>query len=293
VRLVPFFGDRDIRAIRVGDVQRFFDHCREIGRPGGQRSIEIVLEVLQLILAHAQSQDLIPSNPVDAWKAVRGRRKGTGLQPIDRTKVLSTEELGHLLWVARTDFPESYPPVLLLADTGCRIGEALALRWSDVDLVTGIVRIERSVDHAGRLGLTKTRRGRVVELSTRLREVLNAIKPDVSADEALVFPSQAGGPVLSGNFRSRVFRRLVRRAFGPGRSLTPHVLRHSCASLHLARGTNLKWAQEAGGWASAKMLLDVYGHFMPTETRGFADAITAPDGPGSAARHDRASATQP
>ena len=98
-------------------------------------------------------------------------RKGAGLQPIDRTKVLSTEELGHLLSVARVEFPEFYPLILLLADTGCRIGEALALRWSDVDLVTGIVRIERSVDHAGRLGLTKTRRGRVVELSTRLREV--------------------------------------------------------------------------------------------------------------------------
>ena len=32
------------------------------------------------------------------------------------------------------------------------------------------------------------------------------------------------------------------------------------------------------GWASAKMLLDVYGHFMPTESAGFADAITAPNG---------------
>ena len=151
-----------------------------------------------------------------------------------------------------------------------------------MDLVTGIVRIERSVDHAGRLGLTKTRRGRVVELSTRLREVLTSAKPDLCADEALVFPSKAGGLMLSGNFRSRVFRRLVRRAFGPGRSLTPHVLRHTWASLHLARGTNLKWVQEAGGWASAKMLLDVYGHFMPTETRGFADAITTPNGPQTA-----------
>ncbi len=172
VHLVPYFGDQDTRALRVGDVQRFFDHCLETGRPGGQRSIEIVLGVLRLIFAHAQSQDLIPSNPVDAWKTVRGRRKGAGLQPIDRTKVLSAEEVGELLSVARAEFPDFYPLILLLADTGCRIGEALALRWSDLDLVAGTVRIERSVDHAGRLGLTKTRRGRVVELSTRLREVL-------------------------------------------------------------------------------------------------------------------------
>ena len=47
----------------------------------------------------------------------------------------------------------------------------------------------------------------------------------------------------------------------------------------MARGTNLKWLQAQGGWASAKMLLDVYGHFMPAETYGFSDAIsTSPDG---------------
>ncbi len=51
------------------------------------------------------------------------------------------------------------------------------------------------------------------------------------------------------------------------------------ASLHLARGTNLLWVQQAGGWESAKMLLDVYGHYMPTESAGFADALTDLDGP--------------
>jgi hypothetical protein len=74
----------------------------------------------------------------------------------------------------------------------------------------------------------------------------------------------------------------VRKAFGPGRHVSPHTLRHTWASLHLARGSNLKWVQEAGGWASAKVVLDVYGHFMPAETRGFADRIAAPDGPSHA-----------
>ena len=62
-----------------------------------------------------------------------------------------------------------------------------------------------------------------------------------------------------------------------GRQFTPHGLRHTFASLHLARGTNLKCVQDMGGWASAKLLLDLYGHFLPTETTGFADALS--DGP--------------
>jgi hypothetical protein len=40
----------------------------------------------------------------------------------------------------------------------------------------------------------------------------------------------------------------------------------------------LKWIQEQGGWASAKVLLDTYGHFMPSESHGFADAIMGSNG---------------
>ena len=48
----------------------------------------------------------------------------------------------------------------------------------------------------------------------------------------------------------------------------------------MARSTPLKWIQEQGGWTTAKLLLDTYGHFMPSETQGFADALSAaPNGP--------------
>jgi len=51
----------------------------------------------------------------------------------------------------------------------------------------------------------------------------------------------------------------------------------------MARSTPLKWIQEQGGWTTAKLLLDTYGHFMPSETHGFADALSAaPNGPGTA-----------
>ena len=45
----------------------------------------------------------------------------------------------------------------------------------------------------------------------------------------------------------------------------------------MARGTPLKWIHAQGGWASAKMLLDVYGHFMPEESGGYANALAAPE----------------
>jgi len=79
--------------------------------------------------------------------------------------------------------------------------------------------------------------------------------------------------------RNEVFRRIVRRALGEGPRFSPHGLRHTWASLQIARGTPLQWTQEQGGWTTAKVLLDTCGHLMPTGSRRFADALAAiPDG---------------
>ena len=45
------------------------------------------------------------------------------------------------------------------------------------------------------------------------------------------------------------------------------------ASLHVARGSNLKWIQEQGGWTSAKTPLNCYEHFLLSESQGYVDAL--------------------
>src|SRR5262249_48303034 len=117
-------------------------------------------------------------------------------------------------------------------------------------------------------------RERPVELSKRLVSAIAALSPDAFGDDALVFPGEEGGFLDPHNFRARVFRKLVERELGKGRDFTPHGLRHTFASLHLARGSNLKWIQAMGGWASAKLLLDLYGHHLRTENAGYADVLS-------------------
>jgi len=108
--------------------------------------------------------------------------------------------------------------------------------------------------------------------------VLAGERPHIYGEDALVFPSEAGGLLDPHNFRERVFRRAVAKALGAGRRFTPHGLRHTFASLHMARGTNPKRIQARSGWASAKLLLDTCGHFLPTETTGYADALSGDPG---------------
>ncbi len=282
--LTPFYGQQDLRSLRVPDVQRFYDHCLETGKPPSERSVEMLLATLRRILAYAEAREEIGRNPVEVWKRSRGRRRRGEGEEMEAANVLSAAEIAAFLGAAREKAPDALPLILFLADTGARLGEALALRWADVDLSAGHARIRRSFSSGKRLNPTKTGQSRSVELSARLRADLAANRPDLFGAETLVFPSETGGLLDPHNFR-RAYRRAVEKAFGLGRRFTPHGLRHSFASLHMARGTPLKWIQAQGGWASAKVLLDVYGHHLPSESTGYADALSD-----SAGRHQTAPA---
>jgi len=277
LHLKPFFKDADIRGLNVEAIEDLWEylltkkHSRtKKDRHLSRRSLEIALGTLRLILADAVAKNIIPANAVDNWKAVQPKGRGSGrLKPVDRSKVLDSKEREDLLVAARREEPHYYPFILFMADTGVRISEALSVRWEGVDLELGIARVYRDKTGGQPTDL---------ELTDRLRGVLRDLRASqVRALDGSVFLSPRGGPILHESFRRRVFNPLVKRVFEGKRHLTPHSLRHSWASVHMARMTPLKWIQEQGGWASAKMLLDVYGHFMPTEMGGFANALVGPD----------------
>ena len=176
--------------------------------------------------------------------------------------------------------PSYFAFILFLGETGCRIGEAIELRWRDVDLDFGIARVYRVKTGGEPTDLEISDRLRDVlrdEFAGRLREAMRRGSPDEPVDETLVFRNARGGRIYSENFRRQVWNPVVLEAFGGHRHVTPHCLRHTWASLHLARGTPLPWIQEQGGWASSKVLLDTYVHYLRRETQGFANAISRSD----------------
>ncbi len=282
--LIPHFGDMPLDKITAREIQRFHDVSASHGL--SPRSIEKILGVLRRILDHARANDLLGENPVRRWSELRptvGRRRSSTAQRVSERDIFSARELHVFLKLVRHRRPEHHPLVVFMAHTGARFGEALALRWIDIDLDERTARIARSFSSGRSLGATKTGRTRLVELSAAVIDVLRPVRPDIFGEDTLVFPNELGRLQDPRNFRDRVFRPLVRRIVGVRKALTVHSLRHSFASLHIARGTPIKWIQAQGGWASAKMLLDVYGHFMPEESSGYADALSA--SPNGTRRH--------
>lgn len=148
---------------------------------------------------------------------------------------------------------------LVLGYCGLRMGEAIALRRKDVGNRTLTVRASvTSVTGQGQVeGDTKTHRSRDVPIPAF---VWDTVKTGLPSDpDALVFPSRRGGHLSIGEYRW-VFDSAA-SDIGLG-GLVPHELRHTCASLAISAGANVKAVQTLLGHASAVMTLDLYGHLL-------------------------------
>ena len=162
--------------------------------------------------------------------------------------------------------------------TGLRRGEALGLKWSDVDLDAGRLVVTRQLTRVGGALVTsdtKTARSRrAVDLSAPMVESLKAHKArqaaerlalgEAWADSGFVFTSSIGTPVDPRNCY-REFRGICEAA-GLGR-WHPHELRHSAASLMLAQGVKIQVVSELLGHSSIRMTADVYGHVLAPDRR--------------------------
>jgi integrase len=160
---------------------------------------------------------------------------------------------------------------LVMGYCGLRFGEAIALRAKDVQNHTTTVRA--SVTKVAGKGhvedTTKTHRTRWVpvpaffwgELSNRA----GSRKPD-----ALVFPGRDGGYLTSFEYR-QTFDPAAKGVGAEG--LVPHELRHTCASLAISAGANVKAVQTLLGHASAVMTLDLYGHLMSDDLTKVAESL--------------------
>ena len=145
---------------------------------------------------------------------------------------------------------------------GLRHGELRALRVEDVDLATGVIRVERGWDRdEGAIDLKSNAGRRKVPVVGALREYLL---------DHLARTGHRGADLIFGNTPEIPFaaNRLQRRAdeawdAGGLARITPHECRHSFAAMMIAAGVNAKALQSFMGHASITVTLDTYGHLMP------------------------------
>jgi integrase len=166
-------------------------------------------------------------------------------------EVFAPGELVKLLQTAQPDYPESYPFLLTLARTGMRLGEAVGLEWRDVDFGGRVLHVRRSV-RKGRVSLPKNNKSRRVDMSPQLAAFCRALQ-------------------VEGHWREHVWRAVLRRA--ELRYPKIHTLRHTVASLLLARRESLAYVSEQLGHSRPASTLKVYTHLVPREGHRAVDGL--------------------
>lgn len=271
--LLPALGNIPLAKLAPNQIHNFLSALaiggRKDGKPGGlsAQTRRHVHRVLSTSLARAVEMQLLPRNPCDAL-----RRR---LPKVERQElnVLSIEHSARLL--AAIQSRRVYWPVLVALATGARRGEILALRWRNVDLDAGIVRIERSMEQTKdglRLKTPKSGKSRAVVIPDYAIEELRRLRREQSEEllrlgvrlggETLLCAKADGEPMLPRSL-THEFAKVAGTVDGVPR-VKFHDLRHSHATQLLAAGVHPKVAQERLGHATIGITMDLYSHASET-----------------------------
>ncbi len=179
----------------------------------------------------------------------------------------------------------TYPVWAFLMGAGLRIGELVALRWRNVDLVDGTVAVVefstylgnevvassgKSRDAIRRIDIDKALAG--VLRTQRAQQARERLATDSYEGSDHVFTRPAGGPYHP-QYLSRLLGRFSEELGLP--RLTAHGLRHTCATLMLANGVPPKVAAERLGHSDPSLFMNLYSHVTPSMQREAAEKIGA------------------
>lgn len=267
LELVGFFGEQrcsDIDARRLDEYKRHMRRrTKKNGQPLSHETINKTLVRLGGILQRAKRYGYVSENVA--------RDEGVRLKTTkpERSYLNSADQITALLDAAKEldgrsmnkTRPYRHAMLATLVFAGLRLGEALALRWRDVDLAGGWLRVKQDGD-----GKTEAAT-REVKIRPVLREVLADRKAAMGASpHELVFPTRSGEQHSQSNIRSRVTaparERANERLDTPLPKLTPQALRRTFASVLYAIGVQPPEVMQEMGHTDPKLALRVYAQAM-------------------------------
>lgn len=277
--LLPHFAAEPLDRITFDSVERYIAAKLAEPEPLCASSINKTVILLASILESAVERDLIARNPA------KGKDRRVRERAPQRTYLDTAEQIDALLRAAgdldalALDHHRHVERRAILAVfmfAGLRIGELCALRWRDVDLATGWLRIQDAKTDAG---------VRSVKLRGALRDELAAVKARTrhAAPGDYVFATRTGGRSSVDNVRARVVNPAVKRASelliadgsaplpgwtsddderAGGKGITPHSLRRTFASILYAIGENPGVVMDEMGHTDEGLALRVYRQAM-------------------------------
>jgi integrase len=269
--VVPFIGTVQLQKLSGATLNGLYGKLAASGRKNGKRglspmTVHHVHSCLHRALRDAVRWGRLTRNPADAADPPRLRASAHEM------RTWSAEQLQ--VFLGSTKEERLGGLWHLLALTGMRRGEALGLRWDDIDLQAARLSVRRALIPTGGevvVSEPKTAKGRrVIALDATTVCVLKAQASrqltdqtqcgDDWVDSGYVFTIASGEP-LDPEDVTRYFRQAVKRAMLP--QIRLHDLRHTHATLALQAGVHPKVVSERLGHATVAITLDTYSHAIP------------------------------
>ena len=261
--LIPALGGIKLWNLKPQHLQRLYADKMQQGL--SPRSVQLMHITLHKALKNAIKTGLISRNPIDLVDPPKVERH--------EMKTMTEEDIGRFLDEARKG--DYYTLFYIYLFTGIRRSEALALRWSDVDLLGCQLSINKTMQFLNKKVTFKSPKTansrRLVALSPstsvvlRLhREAQNKIRKykeeSPVSDDDLVFCQSDGSPYLP-NTISHAWIKLVKKCGLDGVRL--HDARHTHATLLFKSGVSAKVIQERLGHSSVAFTMNTYAHVSP------------------------------
>jgi integrase len=266
--LVPLLGAVYLNNLRPERISAAYSNALTHGRRDGAgglspRTVHHMHRLLKQALGQAVSWEILNKNPAASVDPPRVERSTMQTYDINQTAEL----------IEAMRDTRMLMPVLLAALNGLRRGEAAALRWRHVNLVTGQMSIVESVEvtAAGvRYKEPKGGHARTVALSPimieelrahRVRQAQELLKVGAIVTEDTFVVAQADGSPLKPTSITHEWVRLLAKTALP--RIRFHDLRHAHATHLLANGVHPKVASERLGHSKVGITLDLYSHVLP------------------------------
>lgn len=266
-RIADRIGGVRLQDLGAGDIEVMLVDLRRHYAAG---TVRITKSTLSAALSRAEAWGRIERNPMPHVARKRTKTQDEVIIPEFAQIVAMIDAEPDMLW--RTHWA-------LLWGSGCRAGEAMAMRWADVDLDGGLLHITRTMtlDAGMRRGVgaaTKTRRARTVTIDEDTVATLRAWRAELAEHgglyraraDAYLFesPKKRGQPYGAPQQQVR-FRQALARVGGDPRC-TPKSVRHAHATLLVLSGVPLTVVAERLGH-SVTETADRYGRHVPSDVR--------------------------
>ena len=255
-----YFGNEMIADITPTNIKVFIDKISYEGY--ALKTVKSRLLVLNLIFKYAVIQRYAENNPCTYITAPKNLKK-------TRREAPEEEEIQV---VKNSIYIEFGFFAYFILYTGLRRGEALALRYSDIDYENKLITVNKSIYHKNNVPHEKTPKTsagiRTVVLLDNLIPLLKKRKKTDDKNE-LVFGNDSGRWLTNGQFQS-LWENYVKQT---QLKITPHQLRHAYATILYEAGIDEKDAQELMGHTTIQLTRDIYTHISKTRKKITADRL--------------------